>query len=268
LLGSELFADLLKLFVEGSAFALGIPSAAWAVESKPPGNVDELVSGQSEKQWQAALELYGWLPGFDGHANINGYHKEIDFPLSEVLDHLDMTLMLKGAVRYDRFAVMADYVYLKMSGNSIANGPLPIQEKIVMKMSLLNLIGTYRVWESDRAFVELGGGLRYLHLNTSLSLACGNRSRFDETSGSIVNGVGAVRGGYRWNPKWSARGYFDIGAGDSDLTWMANLDVSYNLTEQSALVLGYQYLRFDMSNSADNIELNVNGPYLGFVYKF
>jgi hypothetical protein len=258
---------ILRAAVIMSAFALGIPSAAWAGGSKSPSNVGDLVSGQSEKQWQAALELYGWLPGFDGHANINGYDKEIDFPLSEILDHLDMTLMLKGAVRYDRFAVMADYVYLKMSGNSVASGRLPIQEKLVMKMSLLNLIGTYRVWESDRAFVELGGGCRYLYVKTALSLACGNRSRFDETSGSIVNGVGAVRGGYRWNPKWSARGYFDIGTGDSDLTWMAKADVSYNLNEETALVLGYQYLQFDMSDSAADIELKVSGPYVGFVYK-
>lgn len=226
-------------------------------------------SSPEEKRWEGVFEIYGWGAGASGHATLGGVRTDIDFGLDQILDNLDMTVMVAGGFRYDRFTFMADYLYLKMGGSSFSNSLLFPNRKLSMELNLLNLIGTYRIWESDQAFIELGGGARYMGLDVDVSLFGGLApARFPSLSADSWNGVAAIRGGYDFNERWGVRGYFDIGSGDADLTWMANLDFTYQMSPHSAFVLGYRYVRFDVEKGANRVELDLSGPYMGVAFTF
>ncbi|MEM1084879.1 MAG: hypothetical protein AAGI48_12275 [Verrucomicrobiota bacterium] len=222
-----------------------------------------------KKSWEFGFQMYGWASDIGGHADIAGTRQEIDFPISDILDHLDMTVMVTALAKKDRFTFLADYIYLKMSGDQFLSGPLFGYKKTALRMHLLNLIGTYRIWENHCAFIELGGGARYLgnevevHLNSGIAAPRYLRIKTDSW-----NAVGAIRAGYDFNEKWGIRGYFDIGGGDADITWLANLALHYKIRENTSLVLGYRYLFFDISQGTNGIELDVSGPYLGAAFNF
>jgi hypothetical protein len=60
--------------------------------------------------------------------------------------------------------------------------------------------------------------------------------------------------------------YYDIGAGDSDMTWQASAGIGSHFDKWD-LVLTYRYLDFDLDGAALD-DLNVRGPLIGVRYHF
>jgi hypothetical protein len=61
---------------------------------------------------------------------------------------------------------------------------------------------------------------------------------------------------------WFASYYLDIGAGESDLTWQANLGAGYAFDWGDVLV-GYRYLRYDEGVDEFLQGMEIDGPIIG-----
>ena len=61
--------------------------------------------------------------------------------------------------------------------------------------------------------------------------------------------------------------YFDIGAGDCDLTWQAELGLTYSFG-WGDLGVAWRYLDYDLKSDGPIEELNFNGPAVGAIFRW
>jgi hypothetical protein len=122
--------------------------------------------------------------------------------------------------------------------------------------------------ESDKWDVEFLAGARYLYIAPYITTI--GDSEVD-TSGSGWDGIVGLKTNYKLNEKWFMPLAFDVGAGDTDLTWQAFAGVGYKY-ENFDVVAGYRYLEWDFDDTdpgggAFN-SLNIGGPIIGMKYRF
>ena len=66
---------------------------------------------------------------------------------------------------------------------------------------------------------------------------------------------------------WYLPYHFDIGGGDSDLTWRANAGIGYRF-DWGDILLTYSYMYYDKGDSGLVKDLDIYGPQLGVVFHF
>ena len=67
--------------------------------------------------------------------------------------------------------------------------------------------------------------------------------------------------------KWFIPYYFDIGTGQSDLTWQVNAGIGYQY-DWGALVATWRYLDYEFSSDKAVQSVNFNGPTIGATFKW
>lgn len=152
--------------------------------------------------WEVTVRPYGWLAGLEGTTGIRGYTAETDLDFATILENLDMTAALQLEVRHDRWLLLLDGMYLKMSAEGGTPGPLLSGVNLEMEQILAEASVGYRLWESPRGYFDVFAGVRYMHLAGEIGFqvdAAGVRSFSEEVSEEAVNRVaqavsGAVRG--------------------------------------------------------------------------
>ena len=257
-------------------------------------------SAQPESdRWEYRLTPYLWLPTIDGTLKYalppgGGGSPDISVGPTDWLDLLNFGLLLSGSAQKGKFLVFSDLVYLSMTSkdegsvDGIRVGPefLPIDASIVLKtrtdLDALNLtLGVGRdISRSAAARVSVFAGIRYLGVDVS--------SRWDMTTvisgpddsivlprqGSIgqevhlLDGILGFRGELgRESRHWSLPFYFDVGAGDSELTWNAMAGVSRRF-DWGDLLIVFRHLEYDQSESKLLQDISFSGPVVGGRFRF
>ncbi len=120
--------------------------------------------------WEITLSPYGWMAGLEGTTGVRGFTAETDVPLKDILRNLDMIAMLNLEARKGRWGGWVDGLYLKMSMDAQTPGPLLDSVGLSVEQIVAEAALFYRVWESDRGFLDLYAGARYMSVGGELSL--------------------------------------------------------------------------------------------------
>jgi len=238
------------------------------------------LSGQaSSGEWQFSGDLYMWAPAIKGETAQGG---DIDISFNDILDNLDLTFMAGLSARKDKFSLLVDVIYMDLEDSSnytLVRGPLGFSSLSVTNMEMTAWVVTptaaYNVFETDLVEVNLLAGARYLYLKTDVDLVeqgpFATRRFSPSGSGSVWDGIVGARGNFTLNERWSLPFHFDVGTGDTDLTWQAFGGVEYKFTNVS-LVAGYRHLEwdFDDNDTGGDLfdDLYISGPVIGFRYLF
>ena len=81
--------------------------------------------------WTYTITPYFWTPGISGNVGVHGLpeaHVDVDF--DEIWDNLDFGVMAAGEARYERYSVVGDAIYLKLSNDTAT--PRGIDRKSVV----------------------------------------------------------------------------------------------------------------------------------------
>jgi len=250
------------------------------------------------------LTPYIWLPNIDAtmHLPVPGGGSAttaISVGPGEYIPKLNFAAALVGEVRYDRFSLLTDIMYMNL-GVSTANirsfdlgvTSVPVDRALTtststrLQSTIWTLAGGYTVAEGAWGNVDLIAGLRLLAINDTTnfnlatvitrpdgSIALG-RSGTLSAGKSVWNGIGGVRGRvYLADMDWFGGGrifvpyYFDIGAGGSNLTWQISSGVGYQAGSIGVMV-GYRFLSFQQSSSAIIQKLSMGGPIIAASFRF
>lgn len=227
--------------------------------------------------WQFKVQAYGWLPTIEGTLPTDN---DIELKIDDIFDYLDMTFMGAFQARRDKWAIVSDVVYLKLSTDeggktTVPVGPLnvPTRVDIGVEMTtwIVNLAGAYRVYQTDKYDVQLLAGARYFYLDTKAELdtsivpAGGVEVDADD---DVWDGIIGVRGLANLSDKWWLTYRFDVGSGGSDLTWNASAQFGRKY-DWGSLAAGYRYLHYDFDSDFTLMkDLDVYGPFLGAVWEF
>lgn len=242
-----------------------------AIAGAPEAAPMEIEQPQPRGNWEFELGLYGFIAGIDGTVSAGTQSADISFDIEDILDHLDMTFMAEASAKKDRFRISGDLLYLGLSGDGSPIGPRFNYAKIEMDTLLSTVAATYAVWEQPGCFLEIGGGFRYMGMDTDLGFfdtTGRNRNLFESGDVDLWDALAVVRFGYQFSPKWAFRFYGDIGAGDSDLTWQVFGTLAYAVTENTYATLGYRYLDYELGSGPVDADISISGPQLGLIFRF
>ena len=261
-------------------FALAVMTGTMAiaggdVEPAPAEQVIAVETGE----WKHSLSIYGWLPSFSGTLNYNipGEGGEPDRTgESDFFDKLDSVFMGTYEVSKNQWSFLADVIYLKMSDSQEGSISLPpildrsslqIGSDQELTLWLVSMYGGYNTVNNDNVTLDIIAGMRYLSLDTDVSFDLGSQHYSISPSAEFYDAVIGVKGAVNLNENWYMPYLFDIGGGDSDLTWQASTGLGYRFGWGDVL-LTYRYIYYDEGNSDLLKELEAYGPKLGVVFHF
>ena len=254
------------------ALALAFTTAANAVE------------GGASGQWQHRILLYGWFPGIDGTLNydIPGSGSSASADASDIVENIDFVFMGLYEGRMDKWSFLTDLVYLDLSNSddnavSIPIGPGGGDVKVGADQSMtawiLGLYGGYNVVQTSKASLDIIAGLRYLSVDADAKLKISGPlppelpSAKLSQSVDLLDGIIGVKGYINLTEEWYLPYRFDIGTGDSDLTWQAIVGVGYHF-DWGDILLAYHHLSYDQGSSGFIQDLELSGPALGVNFRF
>jgi len=226
-----------------------------------------LAAEESNDGWQYHGSLYLWAADIDIQ-DPDGENDTISF--NDIVKNLEMVLMGGLGGRKDKLGFQIDAIYLDVSDqdeSTVIPGLLTLTE-VELTTTILTPMATYRVVEDGQLSLDLLGGARYLHMDLTL--------KFDEISSTnddanIFDGIVGFRGDIKLNKDWHLPFYYDIGKGDTELTYQAFAGINYKYSSFD-LAAGYRYLKFKFDDDEDfgNVlnHLIIKGPLIGVKYWF
>ena len=242
----------------------------------PTAPADAAGDADSNDAWEFKAELYGWLPTIEGGL-LTG--DEIELDLNDIFDNLDMTFMGVFQARKGDWALVTDLAYLKLSGDHAGSkqvpiGPIEIPTRVGIEADvegwLVNLAGAYRVHQADKFDLQLLAGARYLSVDVEASLDTDllPGSKLADGRNHTWDAIVGVRGLANLSGKWWLAYRYDIGTGNSDLTWNAVALLGRRF-DWGSLTVGYRYLHYDFDSDWKLLEeLDVYGPVIGAAWEF
>ncbi len=259
------------------AVALASPATIYANDSEALKS-EELGSIEPESSgWKNSVYIYGWLPSFDGNMefNIPGGSGEPDQTgESDFLDNIDAAFMASYVLKKDKWSLLADYLYLSASDSDEGSILLPsslnqpvasVASSTELTTWLLSLYGGYNVIDTGTITLDVIGGIRYLSFEVDMDFAINNRSISLSPSTELYDGVIGINGQIKINENWYGSYLFDIGGGDSELTYQAMAGVGYRFG-WGDVIASYRYLSYEEDGLVK--EFDLYGPKVGVVFHF
>jgi hypothetical protein len=234
-------------------------------------------SKQATSGWDYTASLYLWAAGIDAKTRRGA---EVDVGFETLLENLEIAFMGAFEARTGRWGGAIDLIYMDVSADqgvrvpvSAAgrSGVLNLHADVDTKGWVVNPVGLYRALDSDRVRVDLLAGVRYLDvaLDFGLDAAAGSRLLALERGVSQLSWdliVGA-KGRLIITPNLYVPFRFDIGAGESDLTWQAFGGLGYAFG-QAEVALTYRVLAWEFSGGDALEDLSFSGPMLSGSWHF
>ena len=256
------------------AFILCVPPA-FGQEEAADTSQSESPPAWAESPLSIKLTAYLWAASMSGNVGVRGLPPaEIDVDFDEIFKSIDWfppPVMLAGEVRYDRFALLSDLIYLGVEADGASPGPLPLTADAELKTLILTVGGSYRVVQTNSVNLELLAGARFWMLDMDLALTgplVGTRvgGRSETWIDPIVGIAGQVKlgGGFAIKAEGDVGG-FGVGA---DLDWQVLGAIQYQLNESVTLEAGYRYLSVDFDDGDFLYDVAMQGPIIGGSIRF
>lgn len=282
---------IVSLLAIGGTAALLTPDAQAQPLARSPGLTVELTP-------------YLWLPTLDSTFQypVRGggtADTTVSSSPGEYLTHLNFAAMLAGEVRYERFALLTDIMYVNANAASsrlrsfnFGLSHIPVDRTVDtttsarLQTTVWTLAGGYALAEGRWGNIDILAGFRMLAANQTTnftlsaaitrpdgSIALGRTGSLSAGS-TLWNAIGGIRGRIHVaEADWFGGGriilpfYFDVGTGGSDVTWQAFGGIGYQ-TQRVGLSIGYRYLSFQQSGGAVVQRLAMGGPILTVSFRF
>jgi hypothetical protein len=230
-------------------------------QSPPPASASE--------GWNVRLTPYLFGSGFKGRVGIGDHSANVDASFKDILHELNFAFM--GAIEADknRFVTTTDLMYINLSDEHGVPGPLFSEVNAIEKSFILTPQAGYRIVGSRAAFLDVLGGIRWWRVNGELHFQPGRLSGLDlSDTRNWVDGIFALKAKVDLSPTWYITGYGDIGGGGSNLTYQILGVAGANIGSRSAFVFGYRYLNVAYNKDAFLFDTAMQGPVIGFAFKF
>jgi hypothetical protein len=210
--------------------------------------------------WEFAIAPYIWGPGIDGTIGISGTDAPVDAPFSDLLEFVDVAGSLGFEAAKGRWGAFGDIWFADLSLDD-DGGPVG-NVRTDMDLVIGEVGGVYRLGKP----VELYFGLRYQDIDSTI--------RFEQLLDpvSIDESINDFIVGARYLPTFGRRDRWgvilrgDIGRGDSDLIWLAQVGGTYQVGKHWHIALAYRYMKTDFEDSDFKYDVALQGLGIGAAY--
>lgn len=216
---------------------------------------------------------YLWLPTITvdlasdrpNSGGIGGAGQEDFFP--EIFDDLDGAFLGYAEVQGDHWGGFVNGLFIGLSSDSdfaIADTESDIDATVIDAAVVYS-------FDSERfAGFELYGGLRWIDIDYQTDIdftapAITDRTAAFEDSYSDFLFGGRYRGS--WSDKWGYTIELDGSTGDTEGTWSTSARIQYR-TGSGAWVFGWRYLDGEIDATRESLDITLNGPVIGYAFRF
>jgi hypothetical protein len=244
---------------------------------------------QSSDAWQFTGSLNLFLPSVSGSSTFpaSGGGSTIDVDGSKVFDSLNSLFMGSLEARKGAWGMFADVIYLDFSASQsgsrdfrIGRADLPVGASANLELGLKGWSwtfgGSYRLATTPRYQVDVLAGARLLDIETRLdwglsgnvgSVALADRAGSRTTTLKNWDFIVGAKGRLALDGagKWFVPYYFDIGAGDSQMTVQAMTGVGYAFS-WGDVVGSWRYIDYEMKSGSFTQDLRFSGPMVAAVF--
>src|SRR6266571_4174144 len=155
------------LFFTGALFAIVGRISAGSLELAPKETAPPTIT-QSEP-WQFTIASPGWLASMNGTIGVRGVNADIDVPVDEVLQHLDMIFAARAEARKGPFGIYGEVIYIGLSDGAQINGLINnIHEQV--DMTLVDGGLSWRLVNQPHWSLDLAAGTHYTNVYEQLEL--------------------------------------------------------------------------------------------------
>lgn len=230
------------------------------------------VLAQEATGWTFAISPYAYLPALSSSVGTEFGSVSADSSTSDILSDLDMAFMGAFEARNGRWSLILDLLYADLAADQAT--PLGLffsKARVETQLSMFTTYAGYRVYETDRAAIDLLGGGRFFWLDVDLKLEPGIlEGRSESLDDNWADVVVGVRGRFDLTDSWFATGLADFGGmgGGSSESWQIFGSIGYQFDPRWSAQAGWRYVSIEQRIDGQNVELDLNGPILGFTYRF
>jgi hypothetical protein len=158
----------IKLFsFAGAVFAIAGGLRAGTMELQPKETVPPTIT-QAEP-WQFTIAVPGWLASMNGTIGVRGVNADIDVPVTEVLQHLDMIFAARAEAQKGPFGIFGEVFYIGLSDNTQINRMINnIHEQV--DLTLVDGALSWRLFNQPRWSLDFAAGAHYTSVYERLEL--------------------------------------------------------------------------------------------------
>jgi hypothetical protein len=246
--------------------------------------MDTLKPAMSDDDWRFGLTVPLWAPGIDGNVTVAGRQQNVNVNFGTLKDHLDTVFSTALEAHKGKYSIYGDVGYMKFSISSSHVGPdghVHVNSWAGLKFLYSDLAGGYQLIKtvSDHPFLLEGTvGVRYWYASIPVTFSddLGNTLFAGSKTWNLVDPVLGFRGTQYFTQKFHLDFHGDGGgfniSHDTDWTWSANAELSYDFAKWFTLSAGYQALALDESennaNGKTGVNLIFNGVLMELNFRF
>lgn len=248
----------------------GATSDATEPATAPQAQVADAQPAEPPKRdWEVSTVTYLWASGIHGTVGIRGDEAEVHQSFIDLLGDLKFGFMGALDVRYKRFVSVGDVIYTHIGVKAEPERGLGFTSaKVTTKMFIGTLVGGYRVVDRGPMFVDLLAGGRLTSMDVNLKLHGPLQTRERDISPQKLTPVLGARMRVPLGGRWGLGLYTDFGVTDSSvIRWQAVGTVQYEISGRWRAALGWRHMDIHHDKTVADIDLNMTGPFLGFICK-
>src|SRR6476659_9117692 len=149
-------------------------------ESAPPTITES-------QPWQFTIAAPGWLASMNGTIGVRGVNADIDVPVDEVLQHLDMIFAMRAEAQKGPFGIFGEFIYIGLSDGAQINGLINnIHEQV--DLTLVDGGLSWRLVNQPLWSLDLTAGTHYTNVYEQLELHS-DPALIQQTSERFVNNI-------------------------------------------------------------------------------
>lgn len=234
------------------------------------------------EEWEFEVTPYIFGSALSGTTGIKGVEADLDMSFSDILENLDGGFMGLFTARQGRWKYNFEAVYFKLKtddtksisgpgGRLTADGALEVSTQMNIYQA-----GLGYAWIEGTTSVDLIAALRNtnIDLDADLNITATPSITFEDNSlsASISEGwtdlVVGARATHTISENVDLVGYFDVGAGDSDLTYQLLAGVNWEFSEGYYAKVAYRVLDWDYEDNGFKWDMQADGALLGLGIRF
>jgi opacity protein-like surface antigen len=223
--------------------------------------------------WTFTFAPYLWAAGMQGDIAQFGLPEvDVDLTFSDIMKNFDVGVMGVGEARHDRFGILTDLLYVKLSaGNSVdPRGPIDADVRLMTETFTFLGAGEYRLIDDEAGSLDALAGARLWWVGTDFDFSGNAINASADDSETWVDPIIGLRGRLNLSPdffltSWGMIGGFGV---SSDFTWDVMGGLGYQASDSISLVAGYRAMGVDYRNDGFVFDVTQDGPILGAVFRF
>src|SRR4029450_13863102 len=150
----------------GAVFAIAGGLRAGTMELQPKESGPPTITEGGP--WQFTIAVPGWLPSMNVTIGVRGVNADIDVPVTEVLQHLDMIFAARAEAQKGPFGIFGEVFYIGLSDNTQINGLINNIHETV-NLTLVDGALSWRLINQPRGSLDFAAGTHYSKLYERLA---------------------------------------------------------------------------------------------------